>query len=136
MVLESKDQLITENDLTLKPSVEKNHLSLAYHLSCRYSQDACPVGSLQMGQSPQRLINIATSTRRSTETTQARVPIPKSLWNILLTFKGTLAPPLLVSQAHYLLYPWSPDTSAAEDLSKIHLSPFLTSTQGRSDTID
>lgn len=95
MVLESKDQLITENDLTLKPSAEKNSLSLAFHLSSRYSRDACRVGSPQMGQIPQRLINIATSTRQSTETSQACVPIPKPLWDILLTLKGTLAPPLL-----------------------------------------
>lgn len=59
MVLEPKDQLITENDLTLKPSVENNH-SLTY-LSCCYSWDIGPVAFLRWDRFLNGPMSIATS---------------------------------------------------------------------------
>lgn len=137
MVLESKDQLITENDLTLKPSVEKNNLSLAYHLSCHYSWDACPVGSPQMGQIPQRTGKHCHFHQTIHRNNPSPCPHPQITVEYLAHFQGNLGStsprePGPLSSVSF----WSPDISAAEDLSKIPLPPFLTSTQKRSDTID
>lgn len=107
MVLESKDQLITENDLTLKPSVENNNLSLAYHLSCRYSKDFCPVGSSQMGQIPQRTDKYCHFHQTIHKNNPSPRPHPQITVEYFAHFQGNLGSMSPCEpQVHYLLYPF------------------------------